>query len=118
MARLKLLNPVDWRELDWSKRIHMATILFFTKCSNESIYQKKGLNPAYFKVRKFFEKQEDNEINTLYDYLWSIDGKKVMSMYEVFQAKTRYTQQQRFIRVQPPNPTKVEEITLDDIMNL
>lgn len=118
MARVRILEPLEWRKLPWYKRMHMATLLFFQKCSDEELYVNKKLNASYFKVRKFFEKKEHKEMNLIYDFLWSMREKKVMQMYEVWEAMIRYNQAQRFIKVQPPNPTKQEDITLTDIMNL
>lgn len=118
MAVNRLLDPVSWRGLPWHKKMHQATMLYFRKCSEESIFSKKGLSPSYFKVRKFFEKKEIREMNLLYDYLWSIEGKKVMSVVEVLEAMRRYNLSQRFIRVVPPNPVKQEEITLSDVIDL
>ena len=118
MARIKILEPLEWRKLDWNKRMHMATILFIRKCSDEELFVNKKLSASYFKVRKFFEKKEHKEMNLMYDFLWSMKEVKVMSMFEVWEAMIRYNQEQRFIRVQPPNPTKQEDITLADIMDL
>lgn len=118
MAINRLLDPTEWRKLPWHKRMHQATLLFFRKCSEENIFSKKGLSPAYFRVRKFFEKKENREMNLLYDFLWNIEGKKVMSMVEALEAMRRYNLSQRFIRVAPPDPAKQEEITLSDVMNL
>ena len=118
MARIKMLEPLEWRKLDWNKRMHMAAILFIRKCSDEELFANKKLSASYFKVRKFFEKKEHKEMNLMYDFLWSMKEVKVMSMFEVWEAMIRYNQEQRFIRVQPPNPTKQEDITLADIMDL
>lgn len=118
MAVNRLLDPVSWRGLPWHKKMHQVTILYFRKCSEENIFSKKGLSPSYFKVRKFFEKKEIREMNLLYDYLWSIEGKKVMSMYEVAESMRRYNQSIRFIKVAPPEPTKSEDITLAEVMKL
>lgn len=118
MAIKRLLEPVAWRELPWNKRVHQATLLYFRKCSEENIFSKKGLSSSYFKVRRFFEKKETREMNLLYDYLWSIEGKKVMSMYEVAESMVRYNQSRRFVKVAPPEPVKKEDITLAEVMNL
>ena len=118
MARLKFLEPKEWRKIEYSKRVHMLVLMYFCKCTNERLFEHGKMNKGYFMIRRFMEKQPVYDLNSIYDYLWSIEGKSIKSLTELFTEKAKFQSQQGFVHIPVPNETKHEDITLEDIMNL
>jgi len=83
------VKPMDYRKLDSKRRIHILARLFVDRCTNAEV--RNGKQPIdYFRVRSFLKTKPNLELNYLYDFLYTLDKKKLMSMTEFYQAAISY----------------------------
>jgi hypothetical protein len=107
------------------ENVKLVTKLFFKYCMHESIYWGGKFNPDYFKIRAFFNKQDNITIECLIEYLMSLEQKQIMTISELFKNAKEYIQQkqQAYIREQTKmfkekNTKEYKEITVEDVLNL
>lgn len=98
------------------------TRLFMQKCTDESVFLKRGFNPSYFKIRAHFYKQDENTLEKVLKYLQDKPEKQIMTLTEMYHDAEQY----RLYRIKKHNEKemrnvkieKVESYSLDDVLNL
>jgi len=103
--------------MQYNKLLHVVTIDFIKKCTNEILYNKKGINPIYFKIRKVFEKKDKQYLEVLYDYLETIKIKNIMTVYDFF-ANAEKHRKYKIYQHERARGKQHNEITLDEILSL
>lgn len=88
---MKPLTLADFKKLTLSKKSWHLSMQFFAKCTNEQVFKSGRPSPQFFRVKKFFEKQSESELDVVFQYLNQIE-KKLQSITEMFYNAQTYNQ--------------------------
>lgn len=113
-------DMVNFFQLDKFKKLHILASGYVTRCTKEELHVDGKYNRAYYQVRNFLFKKPDSELNYLYDYLYTIGDKQVMSLTEFYEAAKKYRD---YLNVEAKKPkarvaTVQPEYTVEDFLAL
>ena len=81
----------DFKNLEPSKKAWHLSMLYFGRCTNIQVFKTGRPSPEFFKVLKFFKKQDELQLDVLYQYLNTID-KQLMTLTQMFNNAQQYNQ--------------------------
>lgn len=124
--KIEAIDPAEWRELPDKNRTDLITKLFIMRCTNEKLFVNGKISGAYCRIRNFFKSRPNEEINVIYDYIYTLDGKKIIPFADVYKVaeihrKKLIYEAEQSKRQQMRDNGKIQdyaEITIDDILNM
>lgn len=64
----------NFRELPFNKKVWTVTLLYFKKCTETNVFKNNKPSADFFKVRSFLLKEDESDINILYEFLDKLES--------------------------------------------
>lgn len=100
-------EPEEFHSLPWLKKVNTLTGIYGKKCCTSY---------SYWPIRKHFEQQEIKDMQVLYDYLYSLPDKTLMTLTEVYNQAEIYRQKLQLEREKAKSATLPQYKSLMDCL--
>jgi len=115
---LKILSLLDWKKLPESKRLDSITKMYFHFCTNVNIYQNGKISKDYHRVKQFFKKQSETDINTVYNYLLTMPLEAPnLTIAELFRVSECHRLDEIKKPVLPNNQNETKHVSIDEVLD-
>lgn len=100
MSKITFIPDVlTYHKLNKKEKVQCLTSLFIQKFTNESIFvpgkrKKTVINPTFFKLKTFFSKLKEKELEYLYEFTFDSQKKNISSMTDFFDEAKKYHSEQ------------------------
>lgn len=122
VAKIIFKVPEEWRALPDNKRLDSVTKLYLIKCTTKNIWENGKMVKDYFRIRMFFRSRPDDEVAKIYDYLYSLLDKKIVSLSDIYQLSEIYRKKMLYEKekdkLRNMEVKEYEEITIETILNM